>query len=145
MRADGQTDTGQILPAKLTAHVGWGHSGMIHSYPHRKTETHTHTHTQYRVQYTVYTQNFPKKFNFCNKGSSGRNYLMERRGIWINTLFWTTSASSCFPGTTCLLSDGVVLACHVGSPPEQIAFYFFKRNCFPLSIFQLELSAVKCC
>lgn len=37
---NGQTDRGQILPAKLTAHVGWGHSRMIHSYLHRKTETH---------------------------------------------------------------------------------------------------------
>lgn len=40
---DRQTDRGWALPAKSTAHVGWGHSGMTHSCTHRKTETRTHT------------------------------------------------------------------------------------------------------
>lgn len=42
---DGETDRGQILPAKLNAHVGWGHLRMIHSCPHRKTGTHAHVQT----------------------------------------------------------------------------------------------------
>lgn len=54
---DGQTDRGQILPAKLTAHVGWGHLRMIHSYPHRKTGTHARvqTHTHARTDTHIHT------------------------------------------------------------------------------------------
>lgn len=47
------TEAKYSQPAKSTAHVGWGHSGMTHSYLHRETGTHRHT------KYILYT-NFHK-------------------------------------------------------------------------------------
>lgn len=51
------TEAKYSRPAKSTAHVGWGHSGMTHSYTHRETGTHTHK------VYTVQTQNFLKNIS----------------------------------------------------------------------------------
>ncbi len=48
------TEAKYSRPAKSTAHGGWGHSRMTHSYTHRETGTHMHK------VYTVHTQNFLK-------------------------------------------------------------------------------------
>lgn len=40
------TEAKYSQPAKSTAHIGWGHPGMTHSYTYRETWVHTHTHTQ---------------------------------------------------------------------------------------------------
>lgn len=53
---------------------------FIPSQENRNTRTRADTRTH--TQYTVYTGNF----NFCNMCYSGRNYFMERRGLWINIL-----------------------------------------------------------